>query len=547
MAQWLESLSDNILIDKSKCISCQECVNKCILDNLRFKASPCRESCPLRLNCQGYIQLVARGEEKKALEIIYKSIPFAGILGHICYAPCEDSCSRREFDGESVAIRNIKRYIVDQVIKSDEEFTESWKNDYSQNWLPEQELTQQVAIIGGGPAGITAACFLRKQGYQVDVFEASSEIGGMLSICIPEFRLPSNIVKRELGLVYDLGINVQLNKDIDSNSLSEITDKYDAVLIATGASKIKTLSIPNAQISGIINGIEFLKKVSSGENLDKISGKRLAIIGGGNVALDAARTAIRLGAKECNLVYRRTENEMPAYKEEIDNAKAEGVNFIYLAEPKEFIGNEQGEIAKVIFQKNKLGELDISGRPSIMKVPNSEFTINLDMVILAIGQETNLDIFRDEDIEQFKVNKETLQSSIEKIFVAGDFINGPMSVVKAMGDGKNVSETIVRFLRNEPLEFGRKDSLVANVETEVNYSDAILQPRINPEREELTEISSFNLVERTYSQTSARTEASRCLSCGEPFGKHRTCWSCLPCEVECPEEALRVTIPYLMK
>jgi len=285
MSNILEVLSQNIEVDKDKCVFCARCVDACTMDNLRMKLAPCQKACPLGLNCQGYVQLIVRGNEGKALEFIGKKLPFPGILGRICHHPCESECSRNKVDGEGVALRVLKRYLSDnlELVLEDIE--------------PEKELDEKVAIIGGGPAGIMAAFTLRTKGYQVTVYEAQNKLGGMLSGCIPEFRLPEEIVQKELSLLHNMGIEILYNTKVGKDiPFTDILNQYDAVIIAIGTQGAKKIGLTGEKSENVYDALSFLRQVRNKQEI-KV-GKKALVIGGGNTAIDAAQTANRLGCEE---------------------------------------------------------------------------------------------------------------------------------------------------------------------------------------------------------------------------------------------------------
>ena len=297
----LESQADNILIDKDKCTYCGICVERCVLDNLRMKLAPCRQACPLGVNCHGYVQTISRKEEDKAIALLRETLPFPGILGRICSQPCEEKCHRKNIEGEAVAIRSLKRYLSDL-------------EDKTKISLPEMksETGKKVAVIGSGPAGMMGAYDLCLEGHAVTVFEAESEPGGMLRWAIPEFRLPKEILEMEIDLLVRIGVKfccgVVIGRD---KSLSDIKAEFDAVLIATGCPEHAKLSLEGDDTPGIYYGLPFLMSVRRCQ-APRI-GKTVVVIGGGNVAVDAAQTSLRLGAKSVTIFALESESELPAF------------------------------------------------------------------------------------------------------------------------------------------------------------------------------------------------------------------------------------------
>lgn len=535
MSNILEVLAQNIKVDKDKCIFCGKCVDVCVVDNLRLKLAPCRKACPLGLNCQGYAQLIARGEEEQALEVIGEKLPFPGILGRICHQPCETECNRNDVDGSGVALRILKRYLADNyelVLK---------------DIKPQKELDEKVAVIGGGPAGIMAAFTLRTKGYQVTVYEASNKLGGMLSSCIPEYRLPEEVVQRETALLSKIDVqiiyNTKVGKDI---SLNEITNNHHAVIIATGIPSAKKLGLVGEDSKNVYNALEFLRQSRQKQDLN--IGKKVLVIGGGNTALNVAQTAYRLGAEEVRVVCLENCHNMPAYKWEVADALEEGIVIEYGWGPKTFMLQDE-QVNGVEF-KRCYSVIDKDGRFNPRFSEGETQFFNVDTVVVAVGQEMepDLNLGSVEVKNGFVVTDPiTKQTSTSKIFAAGDITVGPKSVADAMAQGREAAISVDRYLQNIPLEFDRDPFASCDLDFNVDVSKAEAIPRVCSSKLAGKDRASFKELEKGITKEQALMEAKRCLSCGEPYGKFRTCWSCLPCEVECPQEALYVKIPYLMR
>ena len=530
----LESLADNIVIDKDKCTFCGICVERCVLDNLRLKLAPCRHACPLGVNCHGYVQSIVRGEEEKGIELLRETLPFPGILGRICSQPCEDQCYRKKMEGEAVSIRLLKRYLS------------GLEKDIP---LPELQPSsgKRTAIIGSGPAGMMAAYDLRVKGHQVTVFDSEAEPGGMLRWAIPEFRLPLDILEKEIGLLTRMGVQFQCGVAIGKNkSLEEIKDEFDALIIATGCSKYEKLNTEGEDAPEIFHGLPFLRDVRSGTPPE--IGNTVIVIGGGNVAVDAAQTALRLGAESVTMVTLESDQDLPAFPWAVESALAEGVK-LDCSWGNPTFHFEHGKLKGMDFQKC-LQVFDECGcfMPSYDDCQLK--TLDADTVIVAIGQNVDTTPFEKAGILSngaFVGDKLTLQSPDEKIFLAGDAISGSSSVVEAMAKGRQAAESADRFLTGEHLRYGREYIGPIETEFDIDTSRGSEDKRVALSVHRCSGLSDFKEIDQGFDKETARKEALRCYSCGQPFGKYRTCWFCLPCEVDCPHEALWVEIPYLLR
>ncbi|MDD5591239.1 MAG: NAD(P)-binding protein [Dehalococcoidales bacterium] len=475
--------------------------------------APCKLTCPAGIDIQGHIALTAQGKYREALALIKESNPLPLVCGRVCPRFCETECRRNRVD-EPVAINSLKRFVADYDMNSKDQYLPE----------PKPATGRRVAIIGGGPAGLTAAYYLGLEGHTVTILEASPELGGMLRYGIPEYRLPKAILDKEIAaitrLCHKVRCNASLGKDFTIESLKKTG--YEAIFIAIGAQANQKMRIEGENLPGVLSGIEFLRNVTLG---NKVSlGNKIAVIGGGNTAMDVARTAIRLGVKEVNVVYRRSRLEMPANAEEIEQAEEEGVHFQFLTAPVKAEARA-GKVAAMECIKMALGEPDNSGRRRPEPIAGSEFTMEVDNIIAAIGQAMdNPNLDRDSQIEISKrnyisINDETMATSVAGVFSGGDCTSGPATAVEAIGSGRRAASSINKYLSGQPVVSDVKsyscskgklndiDSTdFADVERIARTKQAILDPE---ERKK-----SFTEMEFTLSEKKALKEAERCLGCG---------------------------------
>jgi NADPH-dependent glutamate synthase beta subunit-like oxidoreductase len=532
----LTALTDNIIVDKDKCVACGICVEKCPMDNLRLKLSPCRQACPLGVNSQGYVSLIARGEEEKAMELVREKLPFPGIMGRVCSQPCEKNCHHSSVGSSSITIRPLKRYLADRFVKSRE------------TALPDMAPAsgKTAAIIGAGPAGLMAAYDLRLCGHKVTVFDAEPHPGGMLRWAIPEFRLPSSVLENEAGLLERMGVTFICGAVIDADRIASLRKKFGAVIIATGSSGHRKLGIEGEDLPGVHHAIAFLKAIRSG-NAPAI-GTRTVIIGGGNAAVDAAQSALRLGATSVTMFCLESEREMPAFPWALEGARDDGVGIVNSLGPVRFLP-ENGILSGVEFVKC-ISVFDASGNFSPSYDSCQTETIKADTVIIAAGQTPVTKPFEGLGIiKNGKIGHDdkTLETIEEGLFCAGDAANGPTSVVEAMASGRIAAESVHRYLMGEHMLYGRGYRGPVETEFEITTGSDIKHDRVAVPVRQFTAKGDFAEIEEGLDEESARKEAGRCFSCGQAFGEYRTCWFCLPCEIECPHKALRVEIPYLLR
>lgn len=466
------------------------------------KFPPCRGACPAHVNVQAYVCLIQMGKFREAVEVIRRDLPFPAICGRVCFSPCEDACSRINID-QSVAIRSLKRLVAD---------IEREQGRVAVKPVP-KKYDEKVAIIGAGPAGLAAAYELAKLGYPVTVFERMPELGGMMRYCIPDYRLEKFVVKNEIDYILGLGVEVktgvEFGKDITVDSLKR--DGYKAIFIAIGAQLSAKLNIPGEDLEGVIHAVDFLRSLALGKRLN--IGETVAVIGGGNTAIDAARTAKRLGAKRVMILYRRSREEMPAHPWEVEMAEKDGVKFYFLVAPKRIIG-EGGRVRAVECLRMRLSEPDETGRRRPIPIPFTEHQYEVDMVIPAIGQVVETSCLPPEIIGKnglIEADPVTLETKIPGVFAGGDAVTGPASIIEAVGAGKRAALSIHRYLRGEAIEEERIEETTwvkdwSSLEKkERRYESPVEKPHLSFE-----EVRAY--LERV--QRAARFEAFRCLSCG---------------------------------
>ena len=525
----LEALSDNIVVNKDKCTACGVCVETCILDNLRLKLAPCRQACPLGVNCQGYVQLILRGENQAGLEMVQRQLPFPGILGRLCSAPCETNCQRKKQTGEAVAIRALKRYLSDAV-------------DVGEPTPPVKAPAsgKRVAVVGSGPAGMLAAWDLLVQGHAVTIMDRESEPGGMLRWAVPAFRLPQGVLAAEWGKLEALGARFKGDTTLGGDiSVEKLSRDYDAVVLALGCPRPRRLGLEGEDARGAIPALELLKAARS-DKPPRLGGK-VAVIGGGEVALDTAQTAMRLGAKQVTVVSLEDRQGMPASPEAVALAEAEGVLLNGSWGPTRIL-SENGKVSGVEL-KRCLGVLDAQGNFAPSFDDCILRTMEADMVIVAIGQE------RDASLPggPGSCDPLTQQSPLSNVFLAGDGLSGPSTIVQAMASGRRAAESAHRLVTGQHLTYGRSYPGAVETDYDIDLSRGSDARRVVMPLHRLEGAGDFAEVELGLDEEQAHGEAGRCYSCGSPFGKYRTCWFCLPCEVECPQEALWVDVPYLLR
>lgn len=467
---------------------------------------PCVLACPGSTDCQGYVGLIANGEHEEALKLIKEQLPLPASIGRVCPHPCEDAC-RRQLVEEPIAIAWLKSFVADIDLQKEGAF------------MPELKPAtgKKVAVVGGGPGGLTAAYYLLREGHGVVIYDAMPKMGGMLRYGIPQYRLPKEVLDKEIAIIEKMGAkfinNAKVGRDI---SLEYLRNNFDAVYVSIGAWKSSKINCPGEELEGVLGGIDFLRQVAM--NQAAPIGDRVAVVGGGNTAMDACRTAVRLGAKEIYVLYRRTEEEMPAEEIEIREAKEEGVVFKFLVSPIEIVG-ENGKATGIKLRKMKLGEPDKSGRRSPVPIEGEEELLEVDTVIAAIGQATDAKGF--EELELTKkgaiyADEASFMTSVPGVFAGGDATNkGAGIAIQAIGDAKKAADVICSYLNGEiipykkPYYVERKDLTEKDFQDKPKYFRAKM-PHLSPEARK----GNFEEIMKGFDEETAVNEAKRCLECG---------------------------------
>ncbi|MFC1868036.1 FAD-dependent oxidoreductase [Thermodesulfobacteriota bacterium] len=519
------------VVDEEKCVGCGACERTCPKNILAVKSpserllhfnqateclAPCRQTCPAEINIPLYIAQIRKGDFEGAIHTIKERNPFLLSCGRVCPHPCETNC-RRGIEDEPVSINQLKRFVADYEMASGRRVPLSVA----------PPTHKRVAVVGGGPAGLSCAYFLRRFGHDVKVFEAMPKLGGMLRYGIPEYRLPKKVLDWEIEGILNLGIehqtNVKFGIDFDLDSL--VSDEYDAVFMGIGAWKDSSLRAEGEDLKGCYTGIDFLSRLANGEHIP--IGRVAAVIGGGNTAIDCARNLLRLKAEKVYIVYRRTRNEMPANEVEIEAAEEEGVELHFLSAPTSIKGDEIGTVTHLEYQKMELGEPDASGRRRPVPIEGTETLLKTDMVITAIGQSPDISFtertrqrlaeLKTTRWDTFDVDPDTLRTSIPYLFAAGDAATGPSLVVEAIGGGRRAARSIHQYIMGEevtaePYELAKKlipESMFDHVDGIEKTSRSGMVELPVAER-----IQSFVEVDQVLTEDAALAESKRCLFCG---------------------------------
>jgi formate dehydrogenase major subunit len=481
------------------------------------KTSPCIAGCPAGTDIQGYIQLMLNKKYEDAVRMLWQKNPMPSVCGRVCYHPCTEACARGGID-ESINIPSIERFLGDYAIEHD--LTETPDGD------PRPD--DGIAVVGGGPGGLSFAYFMAKMGYPVTVFEAKEKLGGVLQYGIPEYRLPKDILDKEIGRMTGLGMTVKTGQDVGRDVPVDELNKYSACFLAMGLQRSRTLDLDGENAEGVMAGLAFLKSVTAGNPADL--GKRAIVIGGGNTAMDVARSALRLGT-EVEVVYRRTRNEMPAIEDEVEEAMTEGIKFSFLATPVGIL-TKNGKLTGIRAQKMELGEPDDSGRRRPVPVEGSEYEIETDSLLVAAGELSDTDAF--ENVIKLSwglvVTDDAGQTSDERIFAGGDIVTGAATVIEAIARGRKAAKYVDAKLRGQLGPVPEEKQVI----TMSDINEAYFTPsRQVPTRHvPLGKMKNqFAEVKEGFGDNQAQQEIERCMSCG-------VCNGCDICWMFCPDAAI---------
>lgn len=501
----IDPITGVVLHSNEKCTGCNAVPGKSGAE--KQETSSCKVGCPAHINIQAYVSLAAKGRYQDALQLIKKASPFPSICGRVCPHPCEASCKRDQID-KPVAIHSIERFIADLDLNAEKRYAPEIK----------EKRAEKVAIVGSGPAGLSCAYYLAQEGYRVTIFEKAPVLGGMLATGIPAYRLPREIVEAEIQLICNMGVTMKTGIEVgkDTTIARLRMEGFNAFFVAIGAQECRRLNVEGEDLKGVYSGLDYLRQVNLGK--PATLGKDVAVIGGGNVAMDAVRSARRLGSGNAFILYRRSIEEMPSRPEEIQACQEEGIPINVLTQPVRFI-SENGRVKAIQCIKTRLAEPDESGRRSPVPIPGSEFTMKVDAVINALGQETDWSCLTPECActltgwGTMRVDPLTLQSEDPDIFAGGDATRGPKSVIEAIADGRQAALSIDRYLKGQNLRLGRGTELKAIAEPRKEKYDPAIRAQM-PCLEPQARLKSFNEVELGLTDEAAVQEARRCITCG---------------------------------
>jgi NADPH-dependent glutamate synthase beta subunit-like oxidoreductase len=469
---------------------------------------PCASLCPAQVDIPGYIALVQAGRYADAVRLIRKDNPFPAVCGLICEHPCEEGCRRHMVD-DAINIRGLKRYAVEHA-----------------GYVPAEKVTaeptgKRIAVIGGGPSGLSAAYFLALMGHEGEVFERRRYAGGMLRYGIPSYRLPREILQNEINVILETGVKLHLNTDIGTVSeIRELTEKFDATYISIGAHTDKKLRIPGEELGGVVSAVQLLRGIGDGEHPD-FTGKKVAVVGGGNVAMDAARSSVRLGAERVSIVYRRRQADMTALAEEVEGAIAEGCELLTMMAPARIEGNEDGDATALVMKPQITGAIGRDGRPSVSNADAPEEKLDVDIVVVAIGQAIEQESFGEfglpTKLDTIASDSACEFSEKEGVFAGGDCATGPATVIRAIAAAKVAAHNIDHYL-----------GFTHEISSDIEIPQPLLLDRpacgrvTLKEREASERKNDFSLMELCMSDQDAKQESARCLRCDHfGYGKFR--------------------------
>jgi len=481
------------------------------------KTSPCIAGCPAETNIQGYIKLMQQKEYEEAVRLLWEKNPMPSVCGRVCFHPCTEKCARGGIE-EPLNIPAIERFLGD------------WAIENGVTETPENEAPRDatIAVVGGGPGGLSFAYFMAKKGYPVTIYEAKEELGGVLRYGIPEYRLPKDILDKEIGRILELGIKVKTGQDVGENVSVEEIGRHSASFLAIGLQKSRRLGLDGEDAKGVMTGLTFLKSINAGSPVS--IGKRALVIGGGNTAMDVARSAIRLGA-EVEVVYRRTRDEMPAIKDEVEEAAAEGAKLTLLAAPVAILV-ENGKFKGIRVQRMELGEPDESGRKRPVPIRGSEYEIMGDSLLVAAGELSNAQAFEKmvKTTNGLIVTDDIGHTTHERIFAGGDVVTGAATVIEAIARGRKAAKYVHARLTGVIVELEREKKVISMSDINEAY--------FTPTRQVATSHvplegmrNRFAEVKQRFTDEEAREEIERCMSCG-------VCNACDICWMFCPDAAI---------